>query len=156
MSSFTFITMSKSNMKLKQSNNKQGLSTFTNLFSNLERLEESSMDWSVNTPVQASSNTCVQPQSILMSNPCNINVFVLSGLGSTILNYSNDQLLDPNSWDRACQALSLFGRKESLSENITNIVCSLKRIRKHIKHHLEFAVVAKNLWDLISMIYQSK
>jgi len=51
--------------------------------------------------------------------------------------------------------LSLFGSEEFLSKNIANIVCSLKRIRKHIKHHYhpvdktvpygEFAVVAENL-----------
>jgi len=60
--------------------------------------------------------------------------------------------------------LFLFGSKESLSEDVANIVYSLKRIRKHIKHHLvdkaalyrEFAMVAKNLWYLISMIYQLK
>jgi len=86
---------------------------------------------------------------------------MLSGSGSTILNYSNSQLSDPNLWDEAYQALSSFGSEEFLSEDIANIVCSLKRIRKHIKHHLvdkaapyrEFAVVTKNLWDLISMIY---
>jgi len=60
--------------------------------------------------------------------------------------------------------LSLFWSEESLSEDIANIVYSLKRIRKHINHHLvdkvalhkEFAVIAKNFWDLISMIYQLK
>jgi len=87
-----------------------------------------------------------------------------SGSESTILNYSNGQLSDPNLWDGVCQALSLFGSEEFLSEDVANIVCSLKRIRKYIKHHLvdkvapygESAVVAKNLWDLISMIYQLK
>ena len=151
-------------MKLKQLNNKQGLSTFTNSFSNLERLEELSMDWSVDTSVQASPNTCFQSQGILMPNPWNINVSMLSGSGSTILNYSNGQLSDSNLWDGACWVLFLFGSKESLSEDVANIVCSLKRIRKHIKHHLvdkaalyrEFAMVAKNLWYLISMIYQLK
>jgi len=91
-------------------------------------------------------------------------VFVPSGSGSTILNYGNGQLSDPNLWDKACQVLFLFESKEFLSENVVNIVCSLKRIRKHIKYYLvnkvapygEFAVVVKNLWDLISMIYQSK
>ena len=151
-------------MKLKQSNNKQGLSTFTNLFSNLKGLEELSMDWSVNTPVQALPNTHVQPQGVLIPDPQNINVSVPSGLGSTILNYSNGQPSDLNSWNRTCQVLFLFGSKESLSKYVANIVCSLKMIRKHIKYHPvnkvapygEFAVIAKNLWNFISMIYHLK
>jgi len=138
---------------------KQGLSTFTNSFSNLEGLEELSIDWSVDTPIQASPNIHAQPQGILMSNSWNINMSMPSSSGSTILNYSNSQLSDSNLWNGACQALSSFG-----SEDIANIVCSLKRIRKHIKHHLvdkvvpyrEFAVVTKNLWNLISIIYQLK
>jgi len=122
------------------------------------------MDWSVNTPVQASPNTHVQPQGVLMPDPQNINVSVPSSLGSTILNYSNGQPLDLNLWNGIYQVLSLFGSKESLSEDVTNIVCSLKKIRKHIKYHpvdkvapyKEFAVISKNLWNLISMIYHLK
>ena len=102
------------------------------------------MDWSSNTPPITTSLPYVLPTGNYVSLPCvslpqgiihDNNVFGLSGSRQIILNYSNGQPSDPSLQDGACQALSLFESKESLSLDITNINTSLRIIIQHIKNH---------------------
>ena len=93
------------------------------------------------------------------------NRLELSSFKSVILNYSNNQLLDPSSQNGAYQAMFLFETKEILSKDAKNINTSLMKISNYIKNHLvnnkvklssNFVIVAKSLQDFINTIYTLK
>ena len=162
-------------MKLKQTNNKKQLSSFVSPFlsSGFQRPQEDiDIDWSIDTPqVPVSPSLDVPPASEHISLPHAL----LHNMGSngksraesaapSVLDYGEGQPLITSSWDRAHQALSIFGTKDTIFKDTKMIFNSIRRLRSYIKHHLvdkmppkgEFVLVVEYLWKLIDTIYAAK
>jgi len=80
-----------------------------------------------------------------------------------VLNYGNNQQIDPSSRDGSFQVLFIFRNNKSIGISIANIACSLKRAVKYIKQYLitkkvleKFEDVVKSIWTLINSIYELK
>ena len=145
-------------MKSKQSSNKKAFAPYNNPFSNLGEPTDSSMDWSEDTPVPSSPLLCVSPAGKHMPSPHTPlpkNGNNMSGpsnldTAATLLNYSNNQLTDPITWDGSYSRASIFGSKSSRAVNAHNIALSLSRIAKFMKNNpingdttpVEFAMIA--------------
>ena len=92
------------------------------------------------------------------------NMSEISSFRPDLLNYSNGQPTDTNSWDGAFQVVLLFRTKEASSKDAANIHKSLVRICNYIKNHptskempsRDFVPVVKSLWELIDIIFTSK
>ena len=159
-------------MKSKQSSNKKAFAPYNNLFFNLGEPTDLSMDWSEDTPVLSSSLPCVSlagkhvtlPHTPLPKN--GNNMFGPSNLdtAATLLNYSNNQLTDPITWNRSYSRVSIFGSKSFRVVNVHNITLSLSRIAKFIKNNpingdtvsMEFAMIVGTVWEIINAVYLSK
>ena len=159
-------------MKSKQSSNKKVFVPYNNPFSNLGEPTNSSIDWSENTPVPSSPLLCVSPagKHVLsphtplpkdgnnMSGPSNLDTTAI------LLNYGNNQLTDPITWDRSYSRASIFGSKSSRAVNAHNVALSLSRIAKFMKNNLingdtapvEFAMIVGTVWKIINAVYLSK
>ena len=162
-------------MKLKQTNNKKQLSSFVSPFlsSGFQRPQEDiDIDWSIDTPqAPVSPSLDVPPASEHISLPHAL----LHNMGSngksraesaapSVLDYGEGQPLITSSWDRAHQALSIFGTKDTIFKDAKMIFNSIRRLRSYIKHHpvdkvppkREFVPVVKYFWKLIDTIYVAK
>ena len=79
-----------------------------------------------------------------------------SSLGTSVLNYGNNQPSDLNLWNGLFQVLLIFRIKEFLSTDTTNIACFLNRVTSYIKSHPinkgtpreDFIDIVKNIWIL--------
>jgi len=136
--------------------------------------DESSMDWSEDTPeVQSSPTPCVSPAGENVSSPhallYNRDVkgkrrIDLIDSGPSLLNYGRNQPSIPSSWDRAHHTLSIFGTDETSEIDAINIAQSISRIIDYIKNNTadkklparKFEQVTKGFWNLISAIYSFK
>ena len=82
----------------------------------------------------------------------------------SILDYNEGQPSITSSWDRAHQALSIFGTENTIFKDVEMIFNSIRRLRFYIKHYPvdkvppkgEFVPVIKYLWKLIDTIYTAK
>jgi len=136
--------------------------------------DESSIDWSKDTPeVQSSPTSCVSPTGenmlslhALLHNRDAKGKRRTDSIDSSpsLLNYGGNQPSIPSSWDRAHHALSIFGIDEMSEIDAINIAQSISRIINYIKNNLadkksparEFEQVTKGFWNLISAIYSSR
>ena len=130
------------------------------------------MDWSTDVPAPASPLPCVSQVehvslphvSVPQDRSNSSNMSETSGFKTGLLNYDNGQPSDASSWDGVFQVVSLFGTKETISNNAANIHTSLVRIGNYIKNHLinreslgnDFIPVVRSLWELINTIFSAK
>ena len=54
---------------------------------------------------------------------------------SSILDYNEGQPSITSSWDRAHQALSIFGTENTIFKDVEMIFNSIRRLRFYIKHY---------------------
>ena len=94
------------------------------------------MDWSADTPYII-SQLHVPPSGHEPSShvPMPQGSSYSSNVSEMLLDYGNGQPADTSSWDRAFQMVLLFGTKEALSKDATNIHKSLVKISNYIKNH---------------------
>jgi len=136
--------------------------------------DESSMDWSEDTPeVQSSPIPRVFPAEENVSSPrALLHNRDAKGKrrtdsidsGPSLLNYGENQPSIPSSWDGAHHALSIFRTDETSEIDAINMAQSISRIIDYIKNNLidkklparEFEQVTKGFWNLISAIYSSR
>ena len=136
--------------------------------------DESSMDWSKNTPeVQSSPTPCVSPAGENMLSPYALlhnrdakgkRRTDLIDSGPLLLNYGGNQPLILSSWNGAHHALSIFRTDEISEIDAINMAQSISRIINYIKNNpadkkspaREFEQVTKGFWNLISTIYSSR
>jgi len=136
--------------------------------------DESSMDWSKDTPeVQSSPTPRVSPAGENRSSPHALlhNRDVKGkrrtdsiNSGPSLLNYGRNQPSIPSSWDGAHHALSIFRTDETSEIDAINMAQLISRIIDYIKNNLadkklparEFEQVTKGFWNLISAIYSSR
>ena len=146
LSSLSFSTTSKLNIKSKQTNNKKSLSPFISLFlspGTQRPQDELSIDWSIGVlEAPVTLQLCVSLAGVHMSLPhgpsgTNGNRGVESNNSTSIvLNYGNDQPAIISSWDRVFQALSVFRTEYSAATDTKSIQESIHRVVDYIKHHL--------------------
>jgi len=127
-------------MKSKQMNSKkQSFIPYMNFFSNLREKDNLSMDWSSETPAPFSSMPMphISPAGEHMPSPQvppfqsssnSNNISKQLDTVSKVLNYGNSQLIHPEIWSGSHLAMSIFGTKESRSEDVHNIALSISRI----------------------------
>jgi len=159
-------------MKSKQSSNKKAFASYNNPFSNLGEPTDSCMDWSEDTPVLSlplpyvslagkhmpSPHTPLPKDGNNMSGPSNLDTT------ATLLNYSNNQLTDPITWDESYSRTSIFGSKSFRAVDVHNVALSLSRIAKFMKNNpingdtapMEFATIVGTVWEIINAVYLSK
>ena len=155
-------------MKLKQSTNKNLVSSPFLHSGQQKTKDELSMNWSMDVSEALTSlQPCVPPASQHVSPPhvlLDLNGNNVSDSAPSVLNYGNNQLAIISSWDRAFHILSLFRTEESNAKDAKNIQISLSRIVNYIKHHpidkkilsREFVPVVKGLWELIKALIANK
>jgi len=85
---------------------------------------------------------CVNNEELSCSNHKDNNMFNIQ------LNYNINQAMDPNSWNRNFQAISLHRSLEHLALDMKNIKESLSRIRKYILDKTIEGSKANNVKDL--------
>jgi len=136
--------------------------------------DESSMDWSKDTPeVQSSPTPCISLAGENMSSPHALlhnrdakgkRRTDLIDSSPLLLNYGGNQPSIPSSWDGAHYVLSIFRTDETSEIDAINIAQSISRIIHYIKNNpadkkspiREFEQVTKSFWNLISVIYSSR
>jgi len=93
-----------------------------------------------------------------MSGPSNLDTT------ATLLNYSNNQLTDPITWDESYSRTSIFGSKSSRAVDVHNVTLSLSRIAKFMKKNpingdtapMEFTTIVGTVWEIINAVYLLK
>jgi len=146
-----------------------------NPFSNLGEKDDSSMDWSLETPAPSSSMPTPRispvgehvpspqvPPSQSSSNSNNISK--QPDTISKVLDYGNSQLIHPAIWSGLHLAMSIFGTEESRSENVHNITLLISRIEMFMwcnpiegkKASEGFDIIAEQIRLLIQMSVLSK
>ena len=126
-------------MKLKQSTNKNLVSSPFLHSGQQKTKDELSMNWSMDVSEALTSlQPCVPPASQHVSPPhvlLDLNGNNVSDSAPSVLNYGNNQLAIISSWDRAFHILSLFRTEESNAKDAKNIQISLSRIVNYINNH---------------------
>jgi len=135
-------------MKSKQTNSKkQSFALYTNPFSNLGEKDDSSMDWSSETPAPSSSVPMprISPAGEHMPSPHvppsqsssnSNNISEQPDTVSKVLDYGNSQPIHPAIWSGSHSATSIFGTEESRSEDVHNITLSISRIEMFMRCNL--------------------
>jgi len=136
--------------------------------------DESSMDWSEDTPeVQFSPIPRVSLAEENVSSPCALlhnrdakekRRMDSIDSGPSLLNYGENQPSILSSWDGAHHTLSIFRTDETSEIDAINMAQSISKIIDYIKNNLidkklparEFEQVTKSFWNLISAIYSSR
>ena len=158
--------------KLKQLSNKTSpFINYPNFQVSAKEQEDSSIDWNADNP--HTSFTLYIPSSEHISSPhislpqdgsSGSNISETSSFNQSLFNYSNGQPSDVSFWDRAFQAVFLFGTKEASSTDVTNIHKSLVRIGNYIKNcptskktpSRDFIPIIKSFWELFDVIFVLK
>ena len=172
-------------MKLKQANSKKSLFTpLSNPFSSLGEKDNSSMDWSADDPASLQSCTGLGPWDDVpstslphvppggehvplphVSSPLggtmNNNVSVQNRPDNTamLLDYGNNQPVNPALWDGSHTTTSIFGTEATRKKDVHDICLSISRIQSFLHNNpvdkdkvLEgFDIIAEQICFLVNM-----
>jgi len=156
------------NHEIETNKQQETVIPYINPFSNLGEKDNSSMDWSSETPASSLSMPMphISPAGEHMPSPQvsssqsssnSNNISKQLDTVSKVLDYGNSQLIHPEIWSGLHLAMSIFGTEESRSEDVHNIALSISRIEMFMWcNHIEgkkasegFNIIAEQIRLLI-------